>query len=84
MHQQFYDLADMTKGERFYGLYQFGDMSFVVKDPDLIKSITIKDFNHFHDRNSGATLDMFEGTFYDKVWANQLTLVRGEKWKDTR
>ncbi|KAJ8928371.1 hypothetical protein NQ314_019102 [Rhamnusium bicolor] len=53
--------ADMsTKGRgspagvatRYFGLYQFAKPILILKDPDLIKQITIKDFNHFTDHRT--------------------------------
>lgn len=35
---------------RYIGLHQFNNPSLVLKDPELIKQIAIKNFDHFTDR----------------------------------
>lgn len=35
---------------KFAGLFTFHKPSIMVRDPELIKHILIKDFSHFHDR----------------------------------
>lgn len=36
---------------RYYGGYQGTKPIIILKDPDLIKQITVKDFDHFVDHN---------------------------------
>lgn len=69
--------------QRYYGVYLFANYALVLKDPELIKTITIKDFNYFVDRNSKGTQRLFEGK-YDIAWKKQMTNVSGEEWKDIR
>lgn len=66
-----------SKGCKFAGLYFFTRKSFLVMDPNLVKSILCTDFHHFHDR----------GIFYDEendpVSAHLFSLS-GKKWKILR
>lgn len=51
----------------------------VIKDVELIKKITIKDFDHFTDHNSSAINDKT-----DPLFSKNLLALSGEKWKDMR
>jgi cytochrome P450 family 9 len=59
----------------FFGL--FGRLSLIVKDPNHIKKITIKDFEHFmnHDNNKHDT---------DRLFSKSVLILRDQKWKDMR
>lgn len=46
----FKNLYDQFKGERFFGSYSFFKPVLIVREPELIKSIFVKDFMTFHDR----------------------------------
>ncbi|XP_055838038.1 probable cytochrome P450 9f2 [Episyrphus balteatus] len=68
------------KNEKIYGLYGWRDPYTFIRDPELIKKITIKDFDSFvnHDNNTAQT------QFTDEAIANMLTLLQDQKWKDMR
>ncbi|CAG9859947.1 unnamed protein product [Phyllotreta striolata] len=63
---------------RFYGSYQIFKPCLVVTDLDLIKQITVKDFDHFTDHF----------TFFDQktdpILGQNLFELKGERWKDMR
>ena len=44
---EFYKEAE---GHRFFGLYALATPVYYVRDPDLIRRILVKDFDHFVDR----------------------------------
>jgi cytochrome P450 family 9 len=75
----------MMKGERIYGTYLVTEPCLVIKDPDLIKQVLVKDFNHFVDR-MGDNGKLFLGgpTRVDTIWRKQLVNSSGELWKNTR
>ena len=50
MGEVFLKLYNETKHEKFVGTWMMFKPSLMVNDPDLIKNIVIKDFNHFQDR----------------------------------
>lgn len=64
-------------GQRFSAYYDFGRPVLVVRDPDLISRILVKDFGHFQDR----------GFPYDEqkepLTAN-LFNMGGQRWKNVR
>lgn len=63
---------------RYYGSYQFFIPALFVRDLDLIKRITVKDFDHFTDR-----FNAFSGKA-DPVLSFNLFHLSGEKWRDMR
>ncbi|KAJ3645296.1 hypothetical protein Zmor_022962 [Zophobas morio] len=77
--------ADMVKevyetcpNPRYAGSYQFFLPSLLIKDPELIKQITVKDFEHFVDHRS-----LFpEGS--DPLWSRNLFSLTGKRWRDMR
>ena len=77
------DHAAKSRGLPFYGIYFLRQPFLVITDPDLIKQITIKDFDYFVDRMSGTLKDLFFGgnTRTAKIWRQQLTNAEGEEWK---
>lgn len=71
--QEFY----RTVNEPFFGLYSMFNPTLVVCDPQLIRSILVKDFQHFADR--GFYMDEER----DPLTGNLFSLG-GEKWKQWR
>lgn len=51
----------------------------MIRDPDLIKQITIKDFDHFVNHRS-----LFDETEDKNLFAASLFLMKDNKWKDMR
>lgn len=71
--QEFY----RSVNEPFFGLYSMFNPTLVVCDPQLIRSVLVKDFQHFADR--GFYMDEER----DPLTANLFSLG-GEKWKQWR
>ncbi|KAJ8973688.1 hypothetical protein NQ317_013393 [Molorchus minor] len=73
-------IYNQCPGTRYSGIYQYFLPTLVVKDPDLIKQVTVKDFDHFTNHN---TLIPEEA---DPLWAKNLFFFKGycEKWRDMR
>ncbi len=53
----------------------------MVTDLEVARNILIKDFDYFADRRS---FPMDESTYANKIVANMLTAIKGEKWKKVR
>lgn len=51
---------------------------YFIRDPEIFKQITIKDFDHFEDRRS------FINENGDELWDNILLSLHGEKWRQMR
>ncbi|KAL1509575.1 hypothetical protein ABEB36_004287 [Hypothenemus hampei] len=63
---------------RYGGIYQLNLPTLVLKDPELIKQITIKDFDHFTDHRG------FVNPEADQLWSNNLFALTGQKWREMR
>ncbi|KAF5291120.1 hypothetical protein FQA39_LY14362 [Lamprigera yunnana] len=63
--------------EPFFGFFIFNQPILFIRDPDLIKSVLIKDFDHFPDRS-------VMGNKNDKYSAKTLFMLKGPEWKRTR
>lgn len=59
------------------GFYQMRDPMLMVRDPELINAILVKDFSHFTDH--GIDLDPSA-----TVLANSLFFVNGQRWRTMR
>lgn len=58
-----------------YGLFDFRTPQYIVRDPELIKHIGVKNFDHFEDRQTFSEADI------DKLWGNSIFFMKGEKNK---
>lgn len=63
----------------YLGYYEGGSPVLMLKDPDLIKQITIKHFDNFSERRVVGELDKAEPLF-----GKMITSAKGEKWKNIR
>lgn len=50
----------------------------IVRDPEMFRQITIKDFEYFEDHKS------FIDDHDDVLLGNSLVMLRGNKWRDMR
>ena len=73
------------ENEKYFGHFMFGKPMVGVNDPDVLRQIQVKDFDHFMDRTSPETnKKFFAGGDLDALWAKQLTSLGGEEWKEVR
>uniref|UniRef100_A0A2P2I7R7 Cytochrome P450 6k1-like n=1 Tax=Hirondellea gigas TaxID=1518452 RepID=A0A2P2I7R7_9CRUS len=63
-------------GSRFCGFYEFVQPVLMVGDPELLKHIMIRDFDHFCDRSFV--------TFNEPVMDHMLLGLKGKVWKRVR
>ncbi|CAH0559532.1 unnamed protein product [Brassicogethes aeneus] len=64
--------------ERYVGVYQFTQPVLMVRDLELIKKITIKDFDSFLDHHNVFKEDV------DPLWGKNLFASEGERWRSLR
>ncbi|XP_064071914.1 uncharacterized protein LOC113394864 [Vanessa tameamea] len=64
--------------ERFVGRYEFMRPVLVLQDLELIKTITVKDFEHFTDHRQ------FIDEEVEPLFGRNLFSLRGDEWKDMR
>ncbi|KAF7278759.1 hypothetical protein GWI33_007992 [Rhynchophorus ferrugineus] len=63
------------KDVRYYGIYQFLKPKLIIRDPELIKSVTVKDFDYFTDH-----VAMVEPKA-DPLFGKNLLMLKGDDWK---
>uniref|UniRef100_A0AAT9UVC6 Cytochrome P450 6PZ27 n=1 Tax=Maconellicoccus hirsutus TaxID=177089 RepID=A0AAT9UVC6_MACHI len=62
---------------KFAGYFNFHTPILMVRDPELIKYVFIKDFDHFYDRGINVNTDV-------EPLGNHLLAMKGEEWKNLR
>lgn len=63
---------------RYVGFYIFTKPTLMIRDPELIKQICVKDFDHFTDHK------MFVQDDSDPLWGQNLFSLKGKKWHEMR
>ncbi|XP_052862555.1 probable cytochrome P450 9f2 [Anopheles cruzii] len=66
---------------RVFGMFHMRQPMYLVRDPEIIKQITVKDFDHFVDHMATG---MDDNTNDDMLLAHSLISLRGQKWRDMR
>ncbi|XP_063917119.1 cytochrome P450 9e2-like [Zophobas morio] len=69
---------NISSTARYCGIYQFLTPALILKDPDLIKQVTIKDFDHFVDHGTIIPEEC------DPLFAKNLFFLTGKKWRKMR
>ena len=62
----------------YVGIFSFDKPSLLIRDPELVKNILVKDFQTFMDRNVSAEEEL------DPLFANVLSFLRGQLWRHLR
>ncbi|XP_069682464.1 cytochrome P450 6a2-like [Periplaneta americana] len=77
MGEAYANIYKRMAGMKFGGVYLMHRPILVVRDPEMIKSVLIKDFGHFHDHGF---------VFDEKIdpLVGNLFMLNGKKWKDLR
>ncbi|ERL93976.1 cytochrome P450 6a2 [Dendroctonus ponderosae] len=65
------------KGHKFIGAWNYSNPVLLVVDPDYIKSVLVKDFNHFTDR------DFFHNPKHDPK-NESIFVAENEEWRQLR
>lgn len=61
--------------DRFYGLFELTQPVFVIRDPELVRQITVQQFDHFVNH---------QGDVIDPILGRTLFFLKNQKWKDMR
>uniref|UniRef100_A0AAU7NIQ9 unspecific monooxygenase n=1 Tax=Maruca vitrata TaxID=497515 RepID=A0AAU7NIQ9_MARVT len=64
--------------ERFVGRYEFVNPVIYIRDIEIVKRITIKDFEHFLDHRTIVNEET------DPIFGRNLFSLKGQEWKDMR
>ena len=67
------------KNDKIFGCFFFGKPMVVVNDADLMRTIQVKDFDHFVDRRH-----MKISPKTNKYFVHMLTAQKGEEWRHSR
>ncbi|XP_058837442.1 cytochrome P450 9e2-like [Topomyia yanbarensis] len=73
---------DQFASVKVFGLFDTNSPVFVIRDPELIKQIAVKDFDHFVDRRPifGTSSSDNPNVLFNKAVA----MLNGQKWRDMR
>ncbi|XP_069694161.1 cytochrome P450 9e2-like [Periplaneta americana] len=71
-------LYNELRGHRYGGFFTFSNPRFMLRDPELIKAVCIRDFDHFTDRNTLLNADM------EPIAGRVLASLNGEEWRYLR
>nr|CAI5827210.1 unnamed protein product [Callosobruchus analis] len=71
------DLYDKFGDVPYFGVYIFDVPYLVIKSPEIVKNVMVKDFQHFVDRTMALAS-------HDVIQANMMFFQKGEEWKATR
>ncbi|KAJ4428844.1 hypothetical protein ANN_25837 [Periplaneta americana] len=66
------------KDHQYGGIFFFQRPALLIRDPELIKTITIKDFDSFTDH-----MPMFSD-LSDPIWSRGVNNLKGQRWKEMR
>lgn len=67
-----------AQGHKFVGINIFYKPAILVRDPELVKRVLVKDFNYFTNRHVGSDPEI------DPIGANNLFQIDNPKWKILR
>ncbi|XP_058462570.1 probable cytochrome P450 9f2 isoform X2 [Malaya genurostris] len=83
LYQQIQHIYNEFPNAKIVGGFDFLKPVWIVRDPELIKRIGVKDFDHFVDRMPVFSLPD-EEVDKDRLMENMLLALRGQKWRDMR
>ncbi|XP_043501530.1 cytochrome P450 9e2-like [Polistes fuscatus] len=63
---------------KYIGFFDLGTPVYFIRDPELIKKIAIKSFEHFPDHRG------FVDEVQDPIFGKNLFSLRGDRWKEAR
>ena len=67
------DMYNRLKGHKYGGVYQLMNPALLLRDPELIKIVTVKDFEHFLDRQVPISEDA------EPMFGKALSNLKGEQ-----
>uniref|UniRef100_A0A1L8E4C9 Putative cytochrome n=1 Tax=Nyssomyia neivai TaxID=330878 RepID=A0A1L8E4C9_9DIPT len=64
--------------EKFYGLFELKQPTFLIRDPELIKQIGVKDFEYFLNHRGNIDEN------HEPLFGRNLVSLKGQRWRDMR
>lgn len=77
-------LYNKYPSERVTGLFDFVSPVLMIRDPEAVKQIGVKDFDHFVDHTPIVNRANVEDVGVNSLFGNSLFALRGQKWRDMR
>lgn len=71
------ELYKKLEPHKYAGFFNFHTPFVMIRDPELIRHVLIKDFNHFCDRDNNSSTEM------DRL-GKHLFALKGEEWKNLK
>ncbi|KAI4464097.1 cytochrome p450 [Holotrichia oblita] len=71
-------LYDEFPNERYFGMYQGTIPSLLIRDPEIIKQVTVKEFDHFLNHRP------FVPDGVDPLWGKNLFSLKDTEWREMR
>jgi hypothetical protein len=71
-------IYDEHNDKPYVGIFSLDKPSLLVRDPELVKNILVKDFQYFMDRH----ISVDEKT--DPLWASTVFVIKGQRWREIR
>ncbi|KAJ3642767.1 hypothetical protein Zmor_025523 [Zophobas morio] len=72
------EIYQKFQDSRLVGIFKANTPVLIIRDPELIKDITVKSFQHFHDN------DLFLDKNIDPLLGRNPFFLKGEEWRSTR
>ncbi|XP_029170205.1 cytochrome P450 9e2-like [Nylanderia fulva] len=63
---------------KYYGTNDVGKLAVLLRDPEVIKDVLVKEFEHFHDHRA------FADETIDPLFGKNVFSLRGDRWKEMR
>lgn len=76
-------LYNSFQDSKIAGFYDLMKPIYMLRDPEVIKQIAVKDFDYFMDHTPTMTNSQ-EEIGGDSLFGNSLFALRGQKWRDMR
>lgn len=76
--QQFLIIFSQYEGYKYIGVYKARTPSILLRDPELIKEVLVKNFNSFHDNETYLNEKL------DPIVSRNPFFLRGHRWKVVR
>ncbi|EDW15253.1 probable cytochrome P450 9f2 [Drosophila mojavensis] len=74
-----------NKGDgKVFGIFEQRKPLLMIRDPELVKQITIKDFDHFINHRNIFGVDSEDPHDMDNLFGSSLFSMRDARWKDMR
>lgn len=65
------------ENDKFFGIFMFHKPSLIIKDPEMIKQILVKDFNSFMNHHSGTDT-------HDTLGNDMMFMAKDSLWRNVR